>query len=119
MGVAENIRRYREEMDLTQAQLADKVGVDRTAVTQWESGVSSPRMGNVERLAAVFGVKVSDVVSDTFRSTVEYYAISTEPTEADELIRLYRSMTDEGRQQLMIFARGLAATYPKSEMDCA
>jgi len=120
MSVADNIRRYREEMDLTQAQLAEKVGVDRTAVTQWETGVSSPRMGNVEKLASVFNVRVSDIVSDAFRPRTEYYAFKMGLLgDMKELVDLYGSMTDEGRQQLMIFARGLAATYPKNQVDTA
>lgn len=44
---------------------------------------------------------------------------SKRPDECDELCELYRSMTDEGRSQLMIYARGLAATYPKSQVDTA
>lgn len=67
MGIANNIKRLRTENNWTQEQLAEKVGVTRATVTQWETGWSQPRMGAVQRLAGAFGVSVSEVV-DNVRS---------------------------------------------------
>ena len=64
MGIAENIRRYREAANMTQEDLAVKVGVVRSTVTQWETGWSQPRMGKIGKLAEVFHVSVSDIVSN-------------------------------------------------------
>ncbi len=64
MGIAENIKKLRTQSDWTQEQLAAKIGVTRSTVTQWETGWSQPRMGAVEKLAAVFGLSVSEFVSD-------------------------------------------------------
>ncbi len=65
MGISENIKRLRTEMDWTQEQLAKKLGVTRATVTQWETGWSLPRMGKVEKLASIFGVPVSAIVDDS------------------------------------------------------
>ena len=62
MGLAENIRKFRTDADLTQAKLADLVGVTRATVTQWETGWSQPRMGAVEKLSKVLGVSMSELV---------------------------------------------------------
>ena len=51
MGLSENIRKLRLDADMTQAQLAGRVGVSRATVTQWESGWSQPRMGAIEKNA--------------------------------------------------------------------
>lgn len=64
MAISKNIKRLRMDRDWTQEQLAEKVGVTRSTVTQWETGWSKPRMGAVEKLAAVFGVSTSDMVND-------------------------------------------------------
>lgn len=64
MPVSSNIRRLREKAGLTQEQLADKLEVARSTVTQWEGGWSNPRMGMVQKLAGVFGVSTADIVSD-------------------------------------------------------
>lgn len=67
MSIANNIKRLRTDNNWTQEQLAEKVGVTRATVTQWETGWSQPRMGAVQRLAGAFGVSVSEVV-DNIRS---------------------------------------------------
>lgn len=64
MGIKENIKRLRTEHDLTQLQLADAIGITRSSVTQWESGWSQPKMGNVEQLAEFFGVQKSEIIDD-------------------------------------------------------
>ena len=64
MGLADNIKRLRTNADLTQAKLAEMVGVTRATVTQWETGRSQPRMGAIEKLAEVFGVSLAALVSD-------------------------------------------------------
>ena len=64
MGLSENIKRLRSNAGLTQAKLAEMVGVTRATVTQWETGWSQPRMGAVEKLAEVFGVSMAELVSD-------------------------------------------------------
>lgn len=67
MGLAENIKKLRTDADLTQAKLAELVGVTRATVTQWETGWSQPRMGAVEKLADVFGVSMAALVDDAAR----------------------------------------------------
>lgn len=79
MGFGDNIRRLREERGMTQEQLASRLGVTRTAVTQWESGSTHPRMGSLEAMAALFGVRKSDIVDDVS------YGVVPLPT-ADEML---------------------------------
>lgn len=64
MGLADNIKRLRTNADLTQAKLAEMVGVTRATVTQWGTGWSQPRMGAIEKLAEVFGVSLAALVSE-------------------------------------------------------
>ena len=64
MSLATNIKKLRLEANMTQAKLAELIGVTRATVTQWETGWSQPRMGAVEKLANVFGVSMSALVSD-------------------------------------------------------
>ena len=64
MNLRNNIKRLRTDNDWTQEQLAKKIGVARSTVTQWESGWSNPRMGMVVKLADVFGVRPSVVLGE-------------------------------------------------------
>ena len=65
MSLASNIKYYRQRENLTQEELAEKVDVARSTVTQWETGWSQPRMGAIQRIASVLNVSVSDLVADS------------------------------------------------------
>lgn len=52
MTIGERIRALRGER--TQQAIATAVGVERQAVTQWESGVTLPSSGNLARLCDFF-----------------------------------------------------------------
>lgn len=67
MGLKENIKQLRTDRNLTQMQLAEALGITRSAVTQWESGWSQPRMGMVEQLARFFNVPVSTIIGDELK----------------------------------------------------
>lgn len=54
MSLSKNIKRLRLGADMTQKELAEKIGVDRSAVTQWETGVSVPRMKALAKIARLF-----------------------------------------------------------------
>lgn len=82
MGLAENIRKFRTDADLTQAKLADLVGVTRATVTQWETGWSQPRMGAVEKLSKVLGVSMSELVDGSNIKRVPGAITPPEPRKA-------------------------------------
>ena len=49
--------------DLTQEQLAEKIGVTRQTVIAIESGKYSPSLGLAFKIAGLFKVKIEDVFS--------------------------------------------------------
>lgn len=64
MAFAENIKSLREMYDLSQAELGKIAGVTDKAVSTWESGSKSPRMGTIEKIAMHFGLKKSNLIED-------------------------------------------------------
>ena len=56
------IRSLRLRMGLTQAALADLVGVTDKAVSKWERGISFPDIGIFPKLADVLGVTIDDLL---------------------------------------------------------
>ena len=113
MGVSENIRRYRDEFGLTQAQLADKIGVDRTSVTQWENGVAKPRFGNMAKLAEVFGVDVTDIVAESFHRTKPPSVVLN--VEEVVLLENYRALDESGRKMAQDALRMWAVSARQSK----
>ena len=64
MSIAENIKRIRAEHGLSQAELGKIAGVSDKAVSTWELGLKTPRMGAVEKMANYFGIAKSAIVDD-------------------------------------------------------
>lgn len=64
MSIAENIKRIRLEHGLSQAELGKIAGVSDKAVSTWELGTKTPRMGAVEKIANYFGITKSAIVDD-------------------------------------------------------
>ena len=76
MSIAENIKRIRAEHGLSQAELGKIAGVSDKAVSTWELGLKTPRMGAVEKMANYFGITKSAIVDDVQTAP----AASREPT---------------------------------------
>lgn len=62
--MASRIKQYREDLDMTQADLADKVGLERQTITQIESGNREITGLELSKFAKVFGVSVDDILRD-------------------------------------------------------
>ena len=57
------IRKLREQKNMTQEELADKVCVSSKAVSKWETGRGFPDIGLVEPLAKALGISVIELLS--------------------------------------------------------
>lgn len=58
------ISAFRKSKNLTQEQLANKIGVKRTTVSMWESGESSPRATLLPKIADVLGCTVDELLRE-------------------------------------------------------
>ena len=52
----------RIEKHITQDQVALACGVDRTTVTKWETGKSTPSVENLKKLSVIFGCTIDELV---------------------------------------------------------
>ena len=57
MAFADKLRQLREEHGLSQAALAKRIYVSRSAVAKWENGLGLPDDGNLQALCGYFNVK--------------------------------------------------------------
>ena len=65
LRIAENIKRLRQESQLTQAQLADRLGVSYQAVSRWENETTYPDIELLPAIASLFGVTVDYLLGST------------------------------------------------------
>lgn len=57
------IKKLREAKDLTQAQLAEQIGVSSKAVSKWETAKGLPDITLIEPLSQALGVSVMELIS--------------------------------------------------------
>jgi len=102
-AIGTRIRAARERRGLTQAALAELVGVTRSAVAQWETGRSGQVGGNLAQIAAVLEVGVEHLLLGSGAAAVFEELGGAEGLSGDELalLRLYRSCQPEDRQILL------------------
>lgn len=58
------IKARREEQGLTQTYLAEKLGIDKSAVSKWENGVANPRADKLRELAGLLGCTVDELLCE-------------------------------------------------------
>lgn len=93
--IGNRIRDARQQAGLTQAQLAEIVGVSRSAVAQWETGRAGQVGTNLTRIAAALGVTAGHLLEGSRTD-----ATPLEGTEV-ALLRLYRTCTPDDRAFLL------------------
>jgi len=103
-AIGERIRLARQERGLTQEQLAEAVGVTRSAVAQWETGRAGQVTGNLSRIAAVLEVGVEHLMFGDDKTAPQ---LATRGHEL-AMLRLYRDCAPADQQLLLRTARRLA-----------
>ncbi len=56
------LREFREEMQMTQKELAGYISNVQRNISNWETGISEPDCENLIRLADVFGITVDELL---------------------------------------------------------
>jgi transcriptional regulator with XRE-family HTH domain len=64
MDVGRKVRQLRRVQDLSQDDLAARVGVSRNTISRFETGTRLPSIEMLEKLATELGVKVTDLLAD-------------------------------------------------------
>lgn len=114
-AIGARIRSVREARGLTQVMLAERVGVTRSAIAQWETGRSGQVGGNLAQAAAALGVGIEYLLLGNVDERQNLLSRDEGPHSAarltgDEmaLLRLYGECSAEDRQALLLLARRLS-----------
>lgn len=98
----ENIKKYRKEMNLTQADLAEAFGVTEGAVSKWESGNTVPDISILMDLADFFDISVDTLLG---------YSISSK--SIDGITDRMKKFLDEGKyDEAISVAEKAIVRYP-------
>ena len=92
MEFSEKLVTLRKAKELTQEQLAEKLGISRQSVSKWESGQAVPELEKIVALSAVFDVTTDYLLKS---SEIDDLSVKTEMLEKQQQQILLR----EKRQQ--------------------
>lgn len=108
------IKTMRLSRNMTQGELAQKIGKTQSSITMYETGRREPDLETLEALADAFNVPMAALVPDSKESVV-----STNPwdpdrmgwDETDDSIRImargYNRLSEENRLKLLNVARAM------------
>ena len=60
------LKKIMYEKNITQAELAEKLGINSSMISQWVTGTGNPRLKSVRKIAAVLGIPVNSLIEENF-----------------------------------------------------
>ena len=67
MNLSDNLKKIRKDNNLSQEQLADKLGVSRQSVSKWESGQAYPEMDKVLQICKMFNLNIDELLNQNIK----------------------------------------------------
>ena len=116
----EQLKRTRVEQGFTQAQIAEQLKINKSAISKWENGDMEPNLENLKKLSAILNESVdylltgketpqpfiSQNVNSSSNATITFNGKSAQKlTEIEsELIRISASLKTQQKIALLSFA---------------
>lgn len=92
------IKELREESEITQKELAEKIGNVQRNVSNWENGTSEPDCETILKIAEIFNVSIDELFG---RDYFEKSRGNDEKTEDDVLLsRMIKRLTSKQKSAL-------------------
>ena len=126
MDFSDKLQMLRKQADLTQDELALKIGVSRQAISKWESGNAYPDLKNIQTLCAYFSVSAEELLNpkyDELTTSINYICFDEGVLGSNiKRIRLARGITQEAFAEQMKVSRQSVSKWengsviPKTEI---
>ncbi|MBR1481609.1 MAG: helix-turn-helix transcriptional regulator [Ruminococcus sp.] len=96
----ENLLKYRKRANLTQTQIAELLGINRTTYTKYETGVCEPSLQTIEHIAEIFGTDINTLFFEG-RNETPAGSKTVLLTEAElDIVMDIRQLSDSDRHRL-------------------
>lgn len=73
---SKRLRHYLNKNEMTQVELAKKLGVGTTSVYNWCNGIKTPRMDKVDAMCELFHCSRSDLIDDKSDQSDNHYYLN-------------------------------------------
>ena len=70
MKKTSNLSRYREEIGLSQTELARKMNVTQQCISSWQTGRTIPKPYQMKMLSEILSVSINELFSEVFNKAL-------------------------------------------------
>ena len=64
INFAKNLKKLRQDNNLSQEDIAEKLNTSYKTVSHWETGYSEPSLTQLEKLSKIFDVTIDELIKD-------------------------------------------------------
>lgn len=79
MELSKNLKKARENVGLSQTEVAEKLNISRQAISKWENGWTSPDIDNLVILSDLYDVSLDELIKNDEKKKDENLQVSVEP----------------------------------------
>ena len=97
MNLADNIKAIREEKGLKQIEVADHIGVDKSAYSKIEKGLRALTVEELQKMAQLFNMTTDQIINYDGKMPKE---VVIEDKTAVEQMRLIQQLEEEDKQTI-------------------
>ena len=114
MSFASRLKQAREDANFTQQELANALGITKSAVGNYENGVSSPKWDILLKIFDVLHVEPNFLYQDSF--SPESNTTTNLTSQQSTLLSSFDQLNEEGQGKVIEYTEDLALTgrYKKS-----
>ena len=106
MSIGSRIKERREELGITQTQLADMIGVTKGAIGNYETDANSPKASIMYKVFRALKCDANYLYQDELGEAESDML----PSEERRLLKLFRDLNKEGKEKLTDYADDLVCS---------
>lgn len=114
--IAERIRYYMDQKNVSQAEMAEALGVSQQAVSTWCQGIKMPRMDKIDKICSFLGVTRSALMQENYYYEEETARIAQEIFE-DKDLRALMSAARDANPAAIKAAHAFLKTLKEQELN--
>ena len=97
--VMKNLAHYRKKRNMTQKELADKLGVKHNTISSWESGTTSIDIDTLFKICEILKISIIDIYG---RDSIDLPKNSDNDESLQQLIDDYKSLNLKGQEYIKL-----------------
>ena len=103
------IKKLRKTQNLTEVELAQKLGIKQPSLNRWENGKKNPPLKMLKKLSKIFNVSIDTLVFD--EKDIEH--LSSQDKNIISQIKQFEHLDDKGREAVLNMINLLTAKQEK------